>query len=88
MQVGQPPPDRGILPGQVGGFCRVKTPYHSPGLWSTEAAKGFLGYALPRLQLQLSLIFLLTQCLHFLSRPLRFQRVVAEILVILSAIFP
>lgn len=63
-------------------FCKVRTTSHSPGIWSLDAAKNFMGYALPRLQLQLAIIFVLTRFLHLLFRPLKFQRVVAEILVL------
>ncbi|KAL3521272.1 hypothetical protein ACH5RR_019421 [Cinchona calisaya] len=47
------------------------------GVWNDSA---FLSHALPRLQLQLAVIFVLTQSLHLLLRRFHFPRICSEIL--------
>ncbi|KAK3015190.1 hypothetical protein RJ639_005399 [Escallonia herrerae] len=81
--------NKGELPGQNEEVCRVDVHLHSTGLWSASEARNFLSYALPRLQLQLALIFLLTQCLHFLFRRLYMPRLISEVMagVILGKTF-
>ncbi|KAL8539325.1 hypothetical protein ACS0TY_001084 [Phlomoides rotata] len=68
-------------PGNItGDFCFINTALHSPGIWDSQAAKTFLHYALPRLQLQLALIFIVTQSLHVLLRRFHLPRITSEIL--------
>lgn len=52
----------------------------SKGIWDLGSAESFLHYELPLLHLQLSVIFLLTYCLHFFLKRLRFPRIISEIL--------
>lgn len=54
----------------------------SKGIWDLGSAESFLHYELPLLHLQLSVIFLLTYCLHFFLKRLRFPRIISEILVL------
>ncbi|KAK2982453.1 hypothetical protein RJ640_026296 [Escallonia rubra] len=68
------------LPGQNDESCWVDVPLHSAGLWSASKARNFLNYALPRLQLQLALIFIVTQSLHVLLRRLYMPRIVSEVM--------
>ncbi|KAL3630549.1 hypothetical protein CASFOL_023533 [Castilleja foliolosa] len=69
------------LPGNVNNeFCYVDVGLHSPGIWGRDGAKEFLLFALPRLQLQLALIFTLTQSIHLLLRRFHLPRIVSEIL--------
>ncbi|XP_027110696.1 cation/H(+) antiporter 15 isoform X1 [Coffea arabica] len=82
MQVGQSIP-HGELPGETDGQqheCVLNEPIHYPGIWTPEGAHDFLHHALPRLEFQLSAIFLITQFLHLLFRPFKFQRIVSEFL--------
>ncbi|XP_057807964.1 cation/H(+) antiporter 15-like [Salvia miltiorrhiza] len=69
-------------PGNVTtDFCYVDTALHSAGIWGSSAgSRGFLDYALPRLQLQLAIIFIITQSLHLLLRRFHLPRLVSEIL--------
>lgn len=70
------------LPGNVtGDFCSVDITLHSPGIWASGGSKPFLEYELPRLQLQLAIIFILTQSLHLVFRRFHLPRIVSEILV-------
>lgn len=69
------------LPGNVtNDMCYVDIGLHSPGIWGSGDAREFLQYALPRLQLQLAVIFTLTQSLHLLLRRFHLPRIVSEIL--------
>ncbi|KAL0282226.1 UNVERIFIED_CONTAM: Cation/H(+) antiporter 15 [Sesamum angustifolium] len=69
------------LPGNVtDDYCYVDIALHSPGIWETNGNRNFLQFALPRLQLQLAIIFLLTQSLHLLLRRFHLPRLVSEIL--------
>ncbi|KAL6509368.1 hypothetical protein OROGR_022678 [Orobanche gracilis] len=69
------------LPGNVtDDFCYVDIGLHAPGVWDAEAAKNFLRFSLPRLQLQLAIIFTLTQSIHLLLRRFHLPRIVSEIL--------
>ncbi|KAG8380883.1 hypothetical protein BUALT_Bualt06G0063000 [Buddleja alternifolia] len=69
------------LPGNLtDDFCYVDIGLHSPGIWSNDGARTFLQYALPRLQLQLAIIFLLTQSLHLFFRRFHLPRIVSEIM--------
>ncbi|KAK3015197.1 hypothetical protein RJ639_005406 [Escallonia herrerae] len=74
--------DDGDLPGQKNGdLCRVHIPLHSKGIWEeVKEEKGILSQPLPRLQLQLAAIFLVTQSLHLLLRRFHLPRIVPEIL--------
>ncbi|KAK4385274.1 Cation/H(+) antiporter 4 [Sesamum angolense] len=70
------------LPGNVtDDYCYVDIALHSPGIWETNGNRNFLQFALPRLQLQLAIIFLLTQSLHLLLRRFHLPRLVSEILM-------
>ncbi|KAL7125846.1 hypothetical protein ABFS83_14G143500 [Erythranthe nasuta] len=72
---------KGDLPGSVAGdFCTVDIGLHSPGVWGSDGERTFLQYTLPRLQLQLAVIFILTQSLHLLLRRFHLPRLVSEIL--------
>ncbi|XP_047325974.1 cation/H(+) antiporter 4-like [Impatiens glandulifera] len=51
---------------------------HSPGIWDRDGAKHFLSFALPRLQLQLAIIFIVTYALHTLFKRFNLPRIVAE----------
>ncbi|KAA8539523.1 hypothetical protein F0562_026215 [Nyssa sinensis] len=96
MDVGRPPPDGPILPSHVNEVCKADPrPIHSPGLWDQSNAKNFLSYALPRLQLQLAVIFFLTQSIYIFLRRFHLSRIVSEILAgiilgptVLGAIIP
>ncbi|KAL2227368.1 cation/H(+) antiporter 15 [Sesamum indicum] len=69
------------LPGNVtDDYCYVDIALHSPGIWETNGSRNFLQFALPRLQLQLAIIFILTQSLHLLLRRFHLPRLVSEIL--------
>ncbi|KAK3019502.1 hypothetical protein RJ639_003174 [Escallonia herrerae] len=70
----------GELPGQNDEICGVDVPLHSAGLWSASKARNFLNYALPRLQLQLALIFIVTQSFHVLLGRLYMPRIVSEVM--------
>ncbi|CAA0836637.1 Cation/H(+) antiporter 4 [Striga hermonthica] len=73
--------DQPALPGNVtNDFCYVSVGLHSPGVWGSTDAGKFLNYALPRLQLQLAVIFALTQGIHLLLRRFHLPRIVSEIL--------
>ncbi|KAL3820550.1 hypothetical protein ACJIZ3_006455 [Penstemon smallii] len=68
-------------PGNVTyDFCHVDLQLHSPGVWGRNLADTFFQYALPRLQLQLALMFFVTQSLHLLLRRFHLPRLVSEIL--------
>ncbi|KAL3524024.1 hypothetical protein ACH5RR_016858 [Cinchona calisaya] len=70
----------GKLPVGPSKNCTVedKIYIHSAGgIWSDRT---FLSHALPRLQLQLAIIFLLTQSLHLLLRRFHLPRICSEIL--------
>uniref|UniRef100_A0A5B6Z791 Cation/H+ exchanger transmembrane domain-containing protein n=1 Tax=Davidia involucrata TaxID=16924 RepID=A0A5B6Z791_DAVIN len=96
MEVGRPPPDAARLPNRWNELCRIDlTPHHSPSLWKLKNAESLLDFVLPRLQLQLAVIFLVTQSLYLLFKRFNFSRIVSEILAgvilgptILGAIFP
>uniref|UniRef100_A0A5B6Z9M8 Putative cation/H(+) antiporter 3-like n=1 Tax=Davidia involucrata TaxID=16924 RepID=A0A5B6Z9M8_DAVIN len=96
MEVGQPPPYETVLPRRGDEFCKADpTPLHSPSIWELKNAKIFLDYPLPRLHLQLAVIFILTQSLYILLKRFHLSRIVSEILAgiilgptILGAIFP
>ena len=69
-------------PGNVtSDFCYVDSAVHSAGVWGSAGSRPFLGFALPRLQLQLAIIFFITQSLHLLLRRFHLPRLVSEILV-------
>ncbi|KAK4433385.1 Cation/H(+) antiporter 4 [Sesamum alatum] len=69
------------LPGNVtDDYCYVDIALHSPGIWETNGNRSFLHFVLPRLQLQLAIIFILTQSLHLLLRRFHLPRLVSEIL--------
>lgn len=79
MDVVKPPPFTLALRNQ--SCSRDPVPIHSPGVWDMEEMKSFLGFALPRLQLQLAVIFLLTQSLYLLLKRFHLPRVASEIMV-------
>ncbi|KAL2526709.1 Cation/H(+) antiporter 15 [Abeliophyllum distichum] len=69
------------LPGNLtDDFCEIHIPLHSAGAWDIDGARSFLHYILPRLQLQLAVIFLLTQSLHLLLRRFHMPRILSELL--------
>lgn len=72
-------------PGGTHDECIVKTKVHSPGLWGNDLdgmKYHFLAYSLPRLFLQLCIMFGLTQALHLLLlKRFRLPRIVSELLV-------
>ncbi|KAE9451530.1 hypothetical protein C3L33_16566, partial [Rhododendron williamsianum] len=78
MDVVKPPPFTLALRNQ--SCSRDPVPIHSPGVWDMEEMKSFLGFALPRLQLQLAVIFLLTQSLYLLLKRFHLPRVASEIM--------
>nr|XP_017219048.1 PREDICTED: cation/H(+) antiporter 3-like [Daucus carota subsp. sativus] len=61
-------------------LCTYDVPLNSPGLYATGFQE-FLTYVLPRLELQLVLMFSLTQALHLLFKRFNFPRNFSEILV-------
>ncbi|KAL1543688.1 cation/H(+) antiporter 3-like [Salvia divinorum] len=68
-------------PGNItSDFCYVDAAVHSAGIWGSAGSRPFLGFALPRLQLQLAIIFFVTQFLHLLLRRFDLPRLVSEIL--------
>ncbi|KAK6124877.1 hypothetical protein DH2020_041380 [Rehmannia glutinosa] len=68
------------LPGNVtNDFCYVDIGLHSPGIWGSGTGN-FLKFALPRLQLQLVVIFTLTQSIHLLLRRFHLPRIAGIIL--------
>ncbi|KAK6135760.1 hypothetical protein DH2020_030455 [Rehmannia glutinosa] len=68
------------LPGNVtNDFCYIDIGLHSPGIWGS-GTENFLKFVLPRLQLQLVVIFTLTQSIHLLLRRFHLPRIVSEIL--------
>lgn len=67
--------------GQNDDVCMLNLKLHSPGIMA-DGLDNFLGYTLPRLQLQLALMFLLTQSFHLLLRGFNLPRIVSEILVL------
>ncbi|CAK9135853.1 unnamed protein product [Ilex paraguariensis] len=69
-----------LLPDQPNRFCSRDFQIHSHGVWDQTEARGFLKFALPRLQLQLAIMFLLTQSLHTLLKHCYLPRIVSEIL--------
>lgn len=60
--------------------CEMMVEAHSPGLWGFQQVTGLLSYALPRLHLQLVMIFFLTQSLHFCLRRFSLPRITSEIM--------
>ncbi|KAM7491872.1 hypothetical protein LguiA_034793 [Lonicera macranthoides] len=75
--------DKWELPGhRLDENCTVLIPLHSPGFWNLHSnnTNTFLNYALPRFQLQLAIIYLLTQSLHLFFRRFCLPRLVPEIL--------
>lgn len=73
--------DNWDLPGQTSDEnCTVHIWLHSPGVWNLVGDNGFLNYVLPRLQLQLALIFLVTQALHALFKRFYLPRMISEIM--------
>ncbi|KAI3458479.1 hypothetical protein Pfo_015142 [Paulownia fortunei] len=69
------------LPGNVtDDYCYIDIGLHSSGVWGPHGPRSFLQFALPRLQLQLAVIFILTQSLHLLLRRFHLPRIVSEIL--------
>ncbi|KAK6149094.1 hypothetical protein DH2020_016619 [Rehmannia glutinosa] len=73
------------LPGNVtNDFCYVDIGLHSPGIWGSGTGN-FLKFALPRLQLQLVVIFTLTQSIHLLLRRFHLPRILPDVQ---SALFP
>ncbi|KAG6393137.1 hypothetical protein SASPL_147372 [Salvia splendens] len=68
-------------PGNVTtDFCYVDMALHSTGIWGSHDNADLLDFALPRLQLQLAIIFFITQSLHLLLRRFNLPRLVSEIL--------
>lgn len=61
-------------------MCSYDIALNSPGLFAFGFQE-FLTYILPRLELQLALMFSLTQALHLLFRRFNFPRNFSEILV-------
>ncbi|XP_047317611.1 cation/H(+) antiporter 4-like [Impatiens glandulifera] len=53
---------------------------HSPAIWDQNGAKHFLAFALPRLQLQLAIIFVFTFALHNVFKRFNLPRIVAEMM--------
>ncbi|KAL2549829.1 Cation/H(+) antiporter 15 [Forsythia ovata] len=84
MDDGDSSPDvivRREFPGNLtDDMCSIDISLHSTGVWDVVAAKNFLHFALPRLQLQLAVIFLLTQSLHLLLRRFHMPRILSELL--------
>ncbi|KAM7506724.1 hypothetical protein LguiA_017177 [Lonicera macranthoides] len=79
--------DKWELPGhRLDENCTVLIPLHSPGFWNLHSnnTNNFLNYALPRFQLQLAIIYLLTQSLHLFFRRFCLPRLVPEILCVVS----
>ena len=61
-------------------ICSMDVPLNSPGL-SEVSFQDFLGYLLPRVELQLALMFTVAQALHALFKRFSFPRNFSEILV-------
>ncbi|XP_042026514.1 cation/H(+) antiporter 4-like [Salvia splendens] len=61
-------------------FCYVDMALHSTGIWGSHDNTNLLDFALPRLQLQLAIIFFITQSLHLFLRRFHLPRLVSEIL--------
>lgn len=61
-------------------ICSIDPRVTSQGFFE-NGMQDILGYSLPRLQLQLSLIFILTQSLHLLFKRFNFPRSFSEIMV-------
>jgi len=86
MDAGESPPavsfgQRRELPGNLtDDFCEIDIPLHSAGAWDIGGARSFLHYVLPRLQLQLAVVFLFTQSLHLLLRRFHMPRIFSELL--------
>ncbi|KAG8380735.1 hypothetical protein BUALT_Bualt06G0047000 [Buddleja alternifolia] len=73
--------NEGELPVNVrDDFCYINIALHSTGVWGYEEARSFLQHTLPRVQLQLAIIFMLTQSLHLLLRRFHLPRLVSEIM--------
>ncbi|VFQ84680.1 unnamed protein product [Cuscuta campestris] len=71
------------VPGQTSDHCAAQILLHSPGLWgdgSDMYQYRFFTYALPRLLLQISVVFLLTHTLYLLLKRFRLPRIVSELL--------
>lgn len=66
--------------GQTNDVCWSGLDLHSEGIWGLNEASNFLRHSLPRLQLQLAVIFTLTQSFHILFRRFHLPRIVSEIL--------
>ncbi|KZV43294.1 cation/H(+) antiporter 3-like [Dorcoceras hygrometricum] len=71
---------KGIPSNSKNDLCATELALHSPGAWGTSIAQLFHEYAFPRLQLQLAIIFLVTQSLHLLLRRFNLPRIVSEIM--------
>ncbi|XP_019179382.1 PREDICTED: cation/H(+) antiporter 3-like [Ipomoea nil] len=71
-------------PGGTHDKCLVKTKVHSTGLWGRDIDGmdyRFVTYSLPRLFLQLCIMFGLTQALHlFFLKRFRLPRIISELL--------
>ncbi|CAH9126639.1 unnamed protein product [Cuscuta epithymum] len=71
------------VPGMTKDRCEAQILLHSPGLWgdgSDTYQYFFFTYTLPRLLLQISVIFALTHSLYLLLKRFRLPRIVSEIL--------
>lgn len=68
------------IPGE--DECRVIYKIYSPGLvGGLSGFKEFMLYTLPRIQLQLALIYVTTQSFHLFFRRFGLPRILSEILV-------
>lgn len=67
-------------------LCSMDVPLNSPGL-AEVGFQDFLGYFLPRVELQLALMFSVAQALHSLFKRFSFPRNFSEILVCRHAFY-